>query len=115
MVQDFGRLLIGFLGFLAFSFFSIHVIAKGDGDFTKGKFVYEKYCSSCHGRGGEGLGPVSGLPDFSDASALAKKTDKELFDVITNGGRGNGMPAWERVLNEQERWNVLAYIRTLGA
>ena len=115
MGLNLGRLLIGFFGFLAFSFFSIHVIAKGNGDFTKGKFVYEKYCSSCHGQGGEGLGPVSGLPDFSNSSTLAKKTDKELFDVITNGGRGSGMPAWGRVLNEQERWDVLAYIRTLGA
>ncbi len=115
MPRNFIRLLIGFFGFLVFSSFSIHVIAKGNGDFTKGKVVYDKYCSSCHGRGGEGLGPVSGLPDFSNAKALAKKSDTELFNVITNGGRGSGMPAWEQVLNEQERWNVLAYIRTLGS
>ena len=115
MSQDFGRLLIAFFGFWVISLFSIHVIAKGNGDFTKGKFVYEKYCSSCHGQRGEGLGPVSGLPDFSNSSALAKKTDTELFEVITNGGKGSGMPAWGQVLNERDRWNVLAYIRTLGA
>ncbi len=90
-------------------------LAETIGGVQAGKTIFEKNCISCHGKKGEGRGFLSTLPSLSDTQYMAGKTDAELLEKITNGGKGTGMPAWKNVLNEQDRWNVLAYIRTLSA
>ena len=85
------------------------------GDVKSGKPVYLKHCASCHGRSGEGLGLRSSLPNFADSKYMAGKSDQELFEKITAGGKGTGMPGWSKLLSEQERWDVLAYIRSLAS
>lgn len=74
-----------------------------------------KNCASCHGKKGEGLGAMASLPNFSDGDYMRGKTDQDLFNKITAGGKGTGMPAWDNILSVQDRWNVLAYIRTLAS
>ena len=76
--------------------------------------IYAKNCAACHGQNGVGLGNRSSLPNFTDGKAMAAKTDQELFNKISNGGKGTGMPAYNKVLAEQDRWHVLAYIRTFS-
>jgi cytochrome c oxidase cbb3-type subunit 3 len=85
--------------------------AAADGNAKTGKAVYEKHCVACHGKTGKGIGT---LPNLSDARTLAGRADAQLFEKITDGGRGSGMPAWGGVLSEQQRWDVLAYIKTLA-
>ncbi|HUJ79909.1 MAG TPA: cytochrome c [Nitrospiria bacterium] len=85
--------------------------AAADGNPKTGREIYDKHCVACHGKTGKGIGT---LPDLSDPKTLAARTDAQLFDKITNGGRGSGMPAWGRVLSEQQRWDVLAYMKTLA-
>jgi mono/diheme cytochrome c family protein len=91
----------------------ISALAELQGDTKAGKAIYEKNCASCHGKKGEGRGFLSTRPGLSDASYMVGKTDAELLDKIANGGKGTGMPAWKNVLSEQDRLNVLAYIRSL--
>jgi len=88
--------------------------AESRGDVKLGKTIYIKNCVSCHGQKGDGLSSRPRFPNFADAKTMAGKTDQEFFDKISNGGKGSGMPAWKNVLSEQDRWNVLAYIRTLS-
>lgn len=88
--------------------------AESRGDAKLGKVLYGKNCASCHGQKGDGLGSRSSLPNFTDAKTMAAKTDQELFNKISNGGKGTGMPAYNKVLTEQDRWHVLAYIRTFS-
>ena len=88
--------------------------AESQGDAKPGKVIYVKNCIACHGQKGDGLGSRSSLPNFTDAKAMAAKTDQEFFDKISNGGKGTGMPAWNTVLTEQDRRHVLAYIRTFS-
>ncbi|MBI3605368.1 MAG: cytochrome c [Nitrospirae bacterium] len=85
-----------------------------NGDPRKGKVIFEKYCSSCHGKKGAGLGPGARMPVFTDKKYQDSKTDQELFNKITSGGNGSGMPAWEKSLSLQDRWNVVSFIRSLG-
>lgn len=85
-----------------------------NGDPKKGKLIFDKYCSSCHGKKGEGLGPGARMPVFTDKKYQDSKTDQELFNKITNGGNGSGMPSWEKSLSLQDRWNAISFIRTLG-
>ena len=81
----------------------------------KGKEVYTKECLSCHGLTGRGDGPgtkdldkpVSSLTD----SKVARETDGALFWKTTLGRRP--MPAYKKLLTEEERWDVVNYIRSL--
>jgi len=93
---------------------SLHTAdAEPFGDPQSGKIIYGKNCALCHGQGGEGLGPQAILPNFSDPVYMAKKKDTEFFDKITRGETGTGMPSFGKVLSEQDRKNVVAYLRTL--
>lgn len=94
------------------------------GDPAAGKEIYLTHCHFCHGRTGHGDGPVgiaiSPHPaDFVGDRKRMAKTDAELFKSISKGihkeigGEEMAMPRWQDILTEQERWDVLAYIRQL--
>jgi mono/diheme cytochrome c family protein len=82
-----------------------------------GKTIYQKECLSCHGSSGKGDGPAAkDLPrkcgDLSDAKLWAQ-TDGALFWKITEGK--TPMPAYDKLLKEEnDRWIVIHYIRTLA-
>ncbi|MFZ5862503.1 MAG: c-type cytochrome [Nitrospirota bacterium] len=81
-----------------------------------GQGLYQKVCASCHGASGSGDTPAaSGFahqpPDFT--KGLNSRTDGELFWAITKGG--GIMPGYERTLSEEQRWQVIHYLRTLAA
>lgn len=82
-----------------------------------GMDVYTKHCRSCHGQYGDGKGDraseLSVAPgDFTDASRMNRLTDGELYWQITKGRLP--MPAFADKLNEQQRWQVVDYIRTFA-
>jgi mono/diheme cytochrome c family protein len=82
-----------------------------------GKQLYGEHCRSCHGEKGDGRGEkaaeLSVAPgDFTDASAMRRRTDGELFWQITRGRLP--MPTFEDKLSEQERWQVVDYLRTFA-
>ena len=82
-----------------------------------GKANYEKLCYVCHGLKGKGDGvAAAGLPvrpaDHTSA-AVQDQSDGRLFWELSNGH--TPMPAYENVLSEKERWDLIAYIRTLDA
>ena len=74
-------------------------------------------CSACHGSDGHGQGPVARYfvdarqeppVDFSGPRARAR-TDGQLYWLITNG-IGN-MPPFSSLLNEDERWALVNFVR----
>jgi mono/diheme cytochrome c family protein len=78
---------------------------------------YATHCQSCHGEKGDGKGTraekLSVAPtNFTDARAMGQVTDGELFWKISNGRRP--MPSFQDKLTEQERWQLVDYIRTLA-
>ena len=90
----------------------------------EGKRVYEKSCAHCHGTEGRGDGSAAenllpkprdftrGLYKIRSTEAGQLPTDQDLFDIITEGMPGSSMPGWENALNANERWEVVAYIKT---
>jgi mono/diheme cytochrome c family protein len=85
---------------------------KGIGNAKK---TIETNCVSCHGASGKGDGPAAAaLPPPKPANwtsdVVQKQTDGEIFWKISNG-RG-AMPPWKH-LPENERWEIVNYIRTL--
>ncbi len=85
---------------------------------ARGQKVYEANCVPCHGPTGRGDGPLAaGLtPPPADFKVHmgAGHSDAQLFDWLTNGIQDTAMPAWGSRLSEQERWDVLNYIRTFA-
>ena len=91
---------------------------------VQGELLYrEKGCANCHGEKGDGDGPLSaGLNpkpvDFTDAALMARLSDNYLFWRISEGGSTppfvSAMPAWKDALSEEERWQLVAYLRSLA-
>ena len=96
-------------------------------DVDAGRAVYEERCWFCHGEEGMGDGPVAPYlwprpRDFTMGSFKLRTTttgelplDEDLFRTISIGLSGSSMPAWETVLSEEERWQVIGYIKSFAA
>ena len=90
----------------------------------RGKEVYENSCAHCHGVEGRGDGSAAenllpkprdftrGLYKIRSTEAGQLPTDQDLFDIITEGMPGSSMPPWETALSADDRWEVVAYIKT---
>lgn len=95
-------------------------VASTPESIAKGKELYlgrKGNCVFCHGE--TGSGNEANLPrlrrkpaDISNKERMAAMTDGELFWKISKGIRGI-MPGREATMSEEERWNVVNYIRTL--
>lgn len=86
---------------------------------TEGKTVFEANCAGCHGINGNGAGPAAAALNPKPRNFVegnykypvgAKDTD--LFKTLEKGIAGSAMPAWKDALSEDQRWSVIAYIRT---
>jgi mono/diheme cytochrome c family protein len=83
---------------------------------AEGKALFAKHCTSCHGK--KGLGDGSKAPelkgdlgDFTSA-VFQKQTDGELFYKMSEGR--DDMPSFKKKIAEDEdRWLVINYLRTL--
>lgn len=83
----------------------------------RGEFVFAAFCQECHGAGGAGNGPVvqRGFPPPPSLLADHARGLKEgqIFHILTYGQ--NNMPSYASQLSRDDRWNVIAYLRTLQA
>ncbi|RUL72192.1 PQQ-dependent sugar dehydrogenase [Dyella choica] len=70
--------------------------------------LYATYCASCHGTVGQGSGNIPALRQ----GPAQQVTEGSLFWFITQGAVANGMPSWAS-LPEQQRWQIVAYLKTL--
>lgn len=88
------------------------------GNPQQGKAVFEENCMECHGRAGDGSGPIGYFLAIRPADLLSvesrMKTDSELFTIIKEGIRFDEMHGWEHELSDQDIHDVLSYIRTLA-
>jgi mono/diheme cytochrome c family protein len=83
------------------------------GDVAKGKEVFEQ-CGACHNTDTDEkkMGPsLKGLYKKAKLSNGKPVNDANVKAVINAGG--NGMPAYADLLTDEERTNLLAYLKTL--
>jgi len=80
-----------------------------------GKVIYTAQCLSCHGPAGHGDGPaakdLNPKPRNLSDPKIQEQTDGSIFWKLTEGRKP--MPTFEKLLSEDERWNVINYVRTL--
>jgi mono/diheme cytochrome c family protein len=86
---------------------------KGDPD--KGRIFFMGNCFTCHGVKGDGEGPrayfITPPPrNFLLEASRQRLNRPVLFEAITNGRLGSNMPAWGKVLNNQEIADVAEFV-----
>ena len=89
------------------------VFAAGKGDAAKGKEVFEQ-CGVCHNADSteKKMGPgLKGLFTHDTMLNGKKPTEANVRAKIDEGG--NGMPAYKEILSDEEKDNVIAYLKTL--
>jgi len=83
-----------------------------------GKTVYLTYCAQCHGKNYDGNGTVGQsfhpLPADLRIAKVQALSDGALFKNISYGKPGGRQPALATTVSVQERWQVIAHIRSLG-
>ena len=106
-----------FTGSILFSYLAqVDAESKAQGgDVARGKTLFARYCTGCHGPegGGDGYRFARG-PDAANLTSpsIKKKSDAVLLKTI-HEGKPN-MPPWDTRLSEKESRDVLAYVRTLA-
>jgi mono/diheme cytochrome c family protein len=85
------------------------------GNAARGKRFYLANCATCHGARGDGQGPrayfIRPKPrNFLDPAAQAALNRPALFAAIALGKVGTEMPAWSKVLSDQQIANVAEFV-----
>ena len=80
----------------------------------RGDALFATHCASCHGETGAGDGPLADTlpaPPANFTVHVPFHPDGVLYAWISDGIRGTGMPAWAGQLSEQDRWDLVNYLR----
>lgn len=85
----------------------------------RGQGVFAKQCATCHGSGGKGDGSMAAKlkqkpADLTDAEWKHGPSDGEIFTLIRDGAKNAGMKAYRGALTEQQMWDLVNYIRSIG-
>lgn len=85
------------------------------GDLTKGRDFFMQNCYTCHGVTGGGDGPRAYFINPPPRNFLLETSRQylnrpALFEAISKGRTGSEMPAWGKVLNDQEIADVAEYV-----
>ncbi len=81
----------------------------------EGKMSSEVNCVMCHGSDGKPTKMGRGAPDFSDTAEQAQDSDALWFWRISEGKPGTKMPSYKNRLTDEQRWQLIVYIRSFSA
>ncbi len=85
------------------------------GDHARGMALYLGNCTACHGHDGNGAGPrayfIFPRPrNFLLADTQARLNRPVLFNAISKGVPGREMPAWSKVMTDQQIADITEYV-----
>ena|SRR5215471_1477042 len=92
---------------------STATLAAPKGDAAKGKEIFEQ-CAVCHNADSEEKKMGPGLKGLFKREKMAngkQPTEPNVRSKIDEGG--NGMPAYKDMLSDQEKDDLIAYLKTL--
>lgn len=80
---------------------------------------FQHHCQVCHGLDGQNTGVPFADKMSPPVANLAMKDvqdykDGQLKWIIQNGIRYSGMPGWNGILDDEEMWNIVHYLRHLS-
>ena len=85
----------------------------------KGRALFQRHCTVCHGARGKGDGPAGAdARDLTDPEVQRRLTDGEIFWKISTGRKKEdemAMPAFARQIGAEDRWRIVRFVRSLEA
>lgn len=72
-----------------------------------GKKLFQRYCSSCHGKEGGGGGKIPAVT----SDKVEEADEGRLFWYIKYGNSRAGMPGWSR-LPDQQIWQLVTFLQS---
>jgi cytochrome c oxidase cbb3-type subunit III len=76
---------------------------------SQGKTLFRWFnCSGCHSAGGGGMGPA-----LMDDKWRYGNDPEDIYHSIMEG-RPNGMPSFRGRINEDQAWQLVAYVRSMS-
>lgn len=84
--------------------------------FSNTEETYKGLCARCHGDKGNGNGAIAiyldpSPRDFTKSGFINSKSEDRLINSIKKGVAGTSMPAWEKVLSDDQIKVLLDYIQ----
>jgi cytochrome c oxidase cbb3-type subunit 3 len=77
---------------------------------SQGQQLFTQFnCVGCHAHGGGGMGPA-----LMDEKWIYGSAPQQVFATIVEG-RPNGMPSFRGKIVDAQVWQLVAYVRSLGA
>jgi thiosulfate dehydrogenase len=93
------------------------VSSTSTADLVAGAGVYQNNCAACHGLPNQEQGPVGAgmFPTaprlFSPDGMVTDDSAGETYWKVKNGIRLSGMPSFEKVLTDEQIWDVAAVVK----
>jgi mono/diheme cytochrome c family protein len=85
---------------------------------ARGRAVYFTFCAQCHGPQHNGEGTVGQsfrpLPTDLRSEMVQNQPAGALFHTVSYGIPGGRQPALETTVTVDDRWSVVAYVKSLG-
>jgi mono/diheme cytochrome c family protein len=97
-----------------------------DASRARGKELYNVNCAHCHGEQGDGAGYgapflvpaprdfVAAQYKFRSTASGQFPTDEDIFRTISRGATGTGMPPWQYLLSDEDRWALVDHVKTFS-
>jgi len=93
------------------------VDTNSDAAANAGRGIYTQNCAACHCLEGRGNGPnaitLEKKPPNLTRDFYKQYPDEFWFYRISEGVTGTRMPRFQEVLSEEQRWYLVAYLKTL--
>lgn len=84
---------------------------------ANGALIFRQNCIACHGLDARGNGPLAPTMNPRPVDLILHTPlhpDSDLYGWISDGFPGSAMPAFRSRLTDQERWDVLNYLKSIS-
>jgi len=87
---------------------------------ARGRQLFVRNCALCHGERADGRGARSeGLArrpaDFTHPAWRGRASPRRVFYALREGVRGTPMPSFRGAFDEDETWDLVAYVLSVAA
>jgi mono/diheme cytochrome c family protein len=90
-------------------------VPRTDAVLSRGRRLFNDHCSVCHGILGDGKTTLTAAYEAKPANLISQSIaglpDGSMYHVVMEGK--NSMPSYAADLSQDERWEVLQYVRVL--